>query len=91
MAVIPKVNGSVKITPIAIVKPGIAPANIPAKVPTNINPNVTGSKLYLQMLVELHLSYSYQILISSPSGRITFKPKVKIDHITPIVTAEIIK
>jgi hypothetical protein len=32
---------------IAIVKPGIAPANIPAKVPTNINPKVTGSKTIL--------------------------------------------
>ena len=46
-AVIPKVNGRVNITPIAIVNPGIAPAKIPASVPTNINPSVTGSKTIL--------------------------------------------
>ena len=36
-------QGNVKITPMAIVKPGIAPANRPANVPIPINPNVKGS------------------------------------------------
>ena len=40
------------------------------------------------MLVKSRQSYFYQILSSSPSGKITFRPKVKIDHITPIVINE---
>ena len=40
---LPKVKGKVRITPIAIVKPGIAPANSPANVPMAIKPNVKGS------------------------------------------------
>ena len=44
---IPKVKERVKTTPIAIVKPGIAPAKIPASVPINIKPRVTGSKTML--------------------------------------------
>ena len=35
--------------------------------------------------------FFYQILKITPSGKITFKPKVKIDHIIPIVIIDIIK
>ena len=89
----PKVKGSTRITPIAIVKPGIDPAISPLKVPKAISPKVTGSRKILcaAKIIASVIIIPHQTVKSTPSGNITRKPKVKIAHIPEMLITEIAK